>query len=161
MPPTSHHINHHVSPHGRYDGSAVSDGFRFVEVMSGARRRRDWSDDEKLSVIAESYSGRTSVSAVARRYGINKNQLFQWRRQFRDGAFEPIAESVEFVPVVSGAGARDQAGSEIAPPFHGAIADVACSAMIEIAIGAATVRVPPRADEATVRLVLTLVASLR
>ncbi|WP_366247057.1 transposase, partial [Desulfovibrio sp.] len=35
----------------------------------------------RMAIIAESFTTTTSVSAGARRHGIDKNQLFQWRRQ--------------------------------------------------------------------------------
>ncbi|MBY3256458.1 transposase [Rhizobium laguerreae] len=50
------------------------------EVFTGTGRRRDWSDEEKDCVVAESYSGEMSVSAVARRHGLSPGQLFTWRR---------------------------------------------------------------------------------
>jgi hypothetical protein len=31
----------------------------------------------------------SSVSRVARRYDVNANQVFAWRRRYRDGAAEP------------------------------------------------------------------------
>ncbi|MBY3488074.1 transposase [Rhizobium laguerreae] len=34
------------------------------EVFTGTGRRRDWSDEEKDCVVAESYSGEMSVSAL-------------------------------------------------------------------------------------------------
>ncbi|MCW1755037.1 transposase [Rhizobium acaciae] len=50
------------------------------EVFTGAGRRRDWSDEEKRQIVAESHSGEMSVSAVARRHGLSPGQLFTWRR---------------------------------------------------------------------------------
>ncbi|MGO4441169.1 transposase [Rhizobium sp. RAF56] len=40
------------------------------ELFAGAGRCRDWRDEEKDQIIAESYSGEMSVSAVARRHGV-------------------------------------------------------------------------------------------
>ncbi|RYE37763.1 MAG: hypothetical protein EOP21_13410 [Hyphomicrobiales bacterium] len=42
------------------------------DVFTGADRRRDWSNEEKDRIVAESYSG----SAVARRHGLSPGQLF-------------------------------------------------------------------------------------
>ena len=55
---------------------------RRLEIFTGAGRRRAWSDEEKAAIVAESLSGRESVSAVARRRGLTPSQLFGWRRQF-------------------------------------------------------------------------------
>jgi transposase len=70
-----------------------------VEVFTGTRRRRPWSDDEKARIVAESYAGDGStVCDVARRNDICPSQLFTWRRQFR----QPVetAEAPMFVPAV-------------------------------------------------------------
>jgi transposase len=45
------------------------------------RRRRTWSDEDKRQLVALTYKAGTSVSIVARRYDLNANLLFTWRRQ--------------------------------------------------------------------------------
>lgn len=47
--------------------------------------RRYRSDDEKLKIIAESNIPGASVAEVARRHGVNANQVFAWRRQRKQG----------------------------------------------------------------------------
>ena len=49
----------------------------------GERRRRTWSADQKQRIIAESFAPGGSVAEVARRYGLNANMLFTWRRRER------------------------------------------------------------------------------
>ena len=63
------------------------------------RRRRRWSENEKRQMVAECEAPGSSVSIVARRLDVNANQLFTWRRQFRDPA---VAEDdhATFVPAV-------------------------------------------------------------
>ena len=58
---------------------------RRFEVFTGAGYRRDWSE-RRAAIIAESYSGAESVSAVARRHALAPSQLFTWRREFRRAA---------------------------------------------------------------------------
>lgn len=48
-----------------------------------ARRRRSWSLDEKRRIVDESLADGASIAEIARRYDLNTNQLFTWRRQFR------------------------------------------------------------------------------
>jgi len=71
-----------------------------LEVVETGRRRR-WSEDEKLKIVLESLQAPRQVSATARRHGISRSQLLQWRRAFRakrtDGAAE---QQVSFVPAV-------------------------------------------------------------
>jgi transposase len=155
---TSHHINDHIGHHVRDDGNASADGFGCVEVITGVRHRRDWSDEEKLAIIAESFSTTTSISAVARRYGINKNQLFQWRRQFREGAFDQ-SERIDFVPVVHDH-TDDAVAVMMADPVGATAGGSAGSTVIEVVIGIMTVRVPASADEVALRRVLGVVKAL-
>ena len=52
-----------------------------VEIITGPERRRRWSDEEKLQLVAEACRPGNSVSQVARQRGISASQLFGWRRQ--------------------------------------------------------------------------------
>lgn len=45
-------------------------GVQRNEVFTGAGKRRDWPLEVKASIVAETYSGSESVSAVARRHGL-------------------------------------------------------------------------------------------
>jgi transposase len=73
--------------------------FERLEVVETGRRRR-WTEDEKLRIVAESLSGSRQVSWTARRYGISRSLLTTWRRQFRVEP-SPIREAgTEFVPAV-------------------------------------------------------------
>jgi len=42
-----------------------------VEIITGPERRRSWSDEEKLQLVAESMPSGNSVSQVARQRGIS------------------------------------------------------------------------------------------
>jgi hypothetical protein len=53
-----------------------------LEVVDTGRRRR-WSEDEKLKIVLESLQAPRQISATARRYGISRTQLLQWRRSFQ------------------------------------------------------------------------------
>ena len=63
------------------------------------RRRPTWSADQKQRIIAEPFAPGASVAEVARRYGLNANMLFTWRRRdWRVGVGNDGA-SVNIVPV--------------------------------------------------------------
>ena len=53
------------------------------------RRHRSWPESLKREIVAASLVPGASVSRVARRYDVNANQVFTWRRRYRDGAAEP------------------------------------------------------------------------
>ena len=46
-----------------------ADFYQRVEVITGLRRRRDWSDAEKARILAESADPEVNISEVARRNG--------------------------------------------------------------------------------------------
>ena len=121
----------------------MDDTCRRIEVLTGPERRRRWTLEEKSRIVAESYASGPSVSAVARRSGLHPNQLFTWRRQFREGRFEGDgARLPPFVPVVVGCGAQSgETGS----------------GAIEVAVGGMTVRLVTDVDEGVLRKVLGVV----
>ncbi|MBA1158181.1 IS66-like element accessory protein TnpA [Microvirga arvi] len=55
-----------------------------LDVVDTGRRRR-FSDEAKLAIVAESYRGPKQVSATARRHGITRFQLNSWRKAHREG----------------------------------------------------------------------------
>ena len=54
-----------------------------VEVLGGVERRRRWSRDEKMRILAESLEPGAKVAEVARRNDVAPSVLFAWRRQAR------------------------------------------------------------------------------
>ena len=58
--------------------------------MAVDRRRRRWSEAQKRQIVAESREPGVSVSVVARRYNVNANQVFTWRRQYREPEAGPV-----------------------------------------------------------------------
>src|SRR5436853_7722255 len=56
-----------------------------VEIITGPERRRRWSDEEKLQLVAEACRPGNSVSQVARQRGISASQLFGWRQALAKG----------------------------------------------------------------------------
>lgn len=49
------------------------------------RRRKRWSVQEKLQIVRETLQSDGSVPVIARRHGVNANQIFTWRREYRRG----------------------------------------------------------------------------
>src|SRR3954454_23508111 len=77
--------------------STKADSFRRFEIITGVGRRRRWTDEGKVRIVAESLAPATTSSALARRCGLHASQLFVWRQQL---AASTALEVPEFVPVV-------------------------------------------------------------
>ncbi|WP_018083246.1 transposase, partial [Asticcacaulis benevestitus] len=65
-----------------------------IEIL-GQERRRRWTTAEKLSMVQETYEPEVTVSLVARRHGVQPNQLFAWRKLASQGAFTATASEEE------------------------------------------------------------------
>jgi transposase len=118
--------------------------FRRVEVLTGTPRRRRWSDAEKAAIVAESLAPGARTSEIALRHGLHRNQLYDWRRQFRSAAVADAGlVTSDFVPVV----AENPAGS-------GATA-------VEIEIGGATLRVGAGIELGFLSKVLRLLKAMK
>ena len=53
-------------------------------TATGRRRNRSWPEALKREIVAASLAPGSSVSMVARQYDVNANQVFSWRKLFRD-----------------------------------------------------------------------------
>jgi transposase len=129
-----------------------------VEVITGVERRRDWTDEEKLAIIAESCRDGVVISDVARRHGMRPQQLFTWRNEFRRR--EAARRQCGGAPAGGrGAGTPAFAPVMIAHERQTAAAPVSSkdAALIEIAIGGATVRVSGGVDAKALAAVLRAV----
>ena len=118
-----------------------------MEVFTGTGRRRAWTAEQKARIIAESLAGGETVSAVARRHDLTPQQLFGWLRVARRRmARESGKNEPAFAPVIVEA----SRSSSIEPRPGG-------WALIEMVIGAVTVRIPPGIDAVTLMTVLRAV----
>ena len=112
-------------------------------VMGTNRRRRHraWPEALKREIVAASLVPGTSVSRVARRYDVNANQVFAWRRRYRDIASEPA--EFRLLPVT------------VMPDRPERTAPAGASDVIEIVLaGGHRVRVGEGVQASTLRLVL-------
>ena len=69
-----------------------------IEVITSVQRRRRFSPEEKRAIVEEVEQSGSSISAVARKYGINPNQLFRWRKLMREGALSAVGADESVVP---------------------------------------------------------------
>jgi transposase len=74
------------------DSHTDSRNINRLEIIDTGRRRR-WSDEAKLRIVEESFSGPRLASATARRHGISSRE----HNSAREGR---LGESIGFVPAV-------------------------------------------------------------
>ena len=81
-----------------------------VEIITGRGRRRRWSVQDKMRIVAESNEPGLMIRAVAARHGVCESLVFTWRRQAREGLLGPDLVSPVFVPVQALASASTAVG---------------------------------------------------
>jgi transposase len=131
-----------------------------IEVITGVERRRKWSAQEKAAIVAESLADGAVVSEVARRHGLNPQQVFGWRARLRNAA-NGSAPSSDATPMFVPAIVEDEPASPAAPTLPAVVAMGAADAApapIEIALGGVVVRVRGEADP---RALTTVLKALR
>lgn len=73
-----------------------------AEILTQPERRRRWTSEQKLALVAETLRPGASPTQVARRYGISTGLLYTWRRMAREGELSLVpaaTPSPEFLPV--------------------------------------------------------------
>ena len=53
--------------------------------LNEVRLRRRWTIEEKRRIAEETFLPGASVARIAQSYALNANQLFLWRRMYREG----------------------------------------------------------------------------
>jgi transposase len=69
-------------------------------IVAREKKRRRRTVEEKRRVVEESLEAGASVTRIARRHGLHANQLFQWRKLYREGRLDERANgSFRLLPV--------------------------------------------------------------
>ncbi len=121
-------------------------------VQRGPGKRRYRTLEEKRRIVEETLASETSVAIMARRHGVNANQLFQWRKLYQAGLLgtsssETEAGGVRLLPVT----VANQPEQRAQEATH---AEFSAGAIHIEFPGRALVSVEGRADTAVVRAVL-------
>jgi transposase len=102
--------------------------------------RRKWSAEERDAIVRASLKKGTTVNSVAKLYGVNPSQIYDWRKQARQEAAQK--EPAALIPVhVADDAAEIGAGSE-----------QSCSVVIEAQ--SARITITGRVDGVVVQMIL-------
>jgi transposase len=140
------------------DARHEGESYRRIEVITGQHRRRQWTAEEKVRIVAESFAEGANISEVARRNGVARGLLTVWRHKFASAA---EVKAAGFVPVRidadSGLGTADEPGNPASPSSLLAIASRPAEprGAIEIEVSGARIRVEPGVDPTTLSAVLS------
>jgi transposase len=65
-----------------------------VVTLKNGRTRRFRSKQERRQIVEETLKAGASVSLVARAHDVNANQVFKWRKQYREGRLDGAPTSI-------------------------------------------------------------------
>jgi transposase len=78
------------------------------EVLDFERRRR-WNDEDKLSIVSSVGIDGSTVTQVACRCDVTRQQIYRWRHELKKKGLWPLDEGTDFLPI-------DFQVAEVAPP---------------------------------------------
>jgi transposase len=118
-------------------------------VVQPVVKRQRRSAEEKRRIVEATLVPGASIARVAREHGVNANQVFQWRYEYRKQTSGVRSEAkAELLPVTLAAESDRPSKAELVPPVP-----PAGSIHIELPVGAVT-SVESGVDTSLVRAVL-------
>ena len=119
-------------------------------TSGGRRRNRQWPDDEKARIVAETLRPGATVGEVARRYGLKANHVSSWRTLARNGKLVLPApeDAVEFATLM------------VAPVEGVTAVEPVALAGPEIMTGSVTIRLEPGASAARIASVVRALTAI-
>ena len=130
------------------------------EILTGADRRRRWSQEEKINILREAFAPGAVVTDVARRHDLRPQQLYQWRDTVLAERQANIVGDVDFegfVPVTVAPEPCEKSAASV--QLQPALA--ACVETIEITLtGGRILRLPASSSGETLSRVIRAVESV-
>lgn len=112
-------------------------------IAEPAAKRRYRSKRERRQIVEETLQPGASVAVIARQHEVNANQVFHWRRLYREGRLEVEAASAQLLPVRI---AEVVSGEQ--PPAK------LYAGVIVVELGRARIRIEGSVDAENLRIVL-------
>ena len=108
-------------------------------------KRRFRSKQERRQIAEESLQPGISVAVVARRHGVNANQVFLWRKLYQNGLLDAKPALTQLMQVRIASVIDDPADNHATPHYSGTI---------HLELGKARVRLEGCVDPGSLRLIL-------
>jgi len=118
-----------------------------VLLAEPTTKRRYRSKQERRRIVEETLQPGASVGVIARRHDVNANQVFYWRKLYREGRLDAQSAAAQLVPVRI---AEVVSGEQPPAAIYGGV--------IVVEVGRARIRVEGTVDADNLRLVLERVA---
>jgi transposase len=115
-----------------------------MTLISGAERRRRWSDEDRQRILAAISEPGAVIAEVARREDVCTSLIFKWRRELREAV---EADASGFAPVI------------IEPAPSSSTLSNSPSAVIEVDLKEARVRIHADAPPAAIAAALKALRS--
>src|SRR5947209_14303860 len=121
-----------------------------VSTQSGSKsqgaksNRRTWSPEERERIVQASLKSGTTVDTVARLYGVNASQIYDWRKQCRQAT--QGSKAAALLPV------------HVAEPVQVNAAQIKQDCSVVIEAGSARITISGCIDAAIIRTVLDCLA---
>ncbi len=88
--------------------------------LLGVERRRFWRDEDKLEIVMSVGAGGATVTQVAQRHEITRQQIYAWRHELKKkGIWSPDAGALFYpldIPVAAGVPVALHPTAEASPP---------------------------------------------
>jgi len=119
------------------------------QVGSAKVKKRPRTIKERRDIVEETLVPGASVARVARKHDVNANQVFYWRKLFREGRLG-ISMNPQLLPVKVEAERPTEAVKSVVPTL--------APGTLEIAFSKGTLRIAGSVDVAALRVVLESLA---
>jgi transposase len=113
-----------------------------VLIAEPTPKRQYRSKRERRQIVEETLQPGASVAVIARQHGVNANQVFHWRKLYREGRLD-LKPAAELVPVrIAEVVSAEQPRAKLYP------------GVIVVELGRARIRIEGSVDADNLRLVL-------
>jgi transposase len=114
------------------------------------RARRWWSKEKRRQIVEETLRPGASVSLVARAHDVNANQVFKWRKLYREGRLDTVPKTSSTLLAVK----ISESLPTVGPPTERRRVKARPTGTIDIDLGHARVRIEGAADPDCIRTAL-------